>query len=142
VSFGENFKGAVTILRALLDANLDKDVRASIIELQSAILDAQQSALESQDREVSLSRELRNSEAEIAKLRASTERTQQYKLHDVGDGTFVRQFLVEDGSKEPAHNACCGCFEDGFISVLQCLGGDTQGGSNWRCYRCETSLFF
>ncbi len=93
-------------------------VQGKVIELQSVILSAQQSALAAQGEQFALLDEKRGLERHIAELEAWDREKNRYELKGVGNGCFA--YLLKPGMEngEPTHSICKTCYEQGRKSIL------------------------
>jgi len=111
-------------------------VQGKVIELQSVILAAQQSALAAQGEQFTLLEQKRELEAEIARLRAWDAEKQRYGLREVAPGAVTHVVKPEAQGSEPVHAICSNCFEQGQKSFLSRTTVKRSGYWVWQCSAC------
>lgn len=94
-------------------------IQAKVIELQSVILAAQNSAMAAQGQQSALLETKRDLEAKIAELEAWEREKARYHLHEVRPGAFVYAINPDAQGAEPAHQICSACYQRGHKSILQ-----------------------
>lgn len=113
-------KAAGDIAKGLLELKSISDVQGKVIELQSAILAAQSSALSANADQAAMVDEIRQLKEEIARVKAWEAQKQRYKLTSLWEGAVVVYALKESMSEsEPPHWICTKCYEDGMRMILQ-----------------------
>ena len=115
-------------------------IQDKVIELQSAILDAQSAAFAEQEARTALVEKVGELEKEMARLKAWDTEKQRYELKPVGFGgsALVYQLKSEAEETEHPHNICTNCYEDGAKSILQ--GDRIKGDTFLFCPRCKMRL--
>jgi hypothetical protein len=94
------------------------EVQGKVIDLQSAILAAQSSALEANAHQTAMVEEIRYLKEEIARIKAWEKEKQRYKLISPWEGTVLYALKKECSLSEPPHWICTKCYEDGRKSIL------------------------
>lgn len=117
-----SLKTAFDLTKSLLDVQGAAKIGAKVIELQSQILSAQQSAMNAQQEQATLIEAVKSLESEIARLKKWDADKSDYRLEDVGSGAFVYSPKREPTASEPNHWLCVKCFEGGQRSLVQNLG--------------------
>ena len=113
-------KLAGDIAKGLLELKSLSDVQGKVIELQSAILSAQSSALSANADQSAMVNEIRRLKEEIACVKAWETQKQRYQLTQFRSGPGVVYSLKESMSNsEPPHWICTKCYEDGKRMILQ-----------------------
>jgi len=140
-------QGAITslqtasdIAKSFLKLKSIADNQGKVIELQSAILAAQTSALAAQSEQSSMIQRIRDLEEEIARVKAWKETAERYQLVSPWTGAFVYALKKQSGSTEPPHWLCQKCYEDGNKSILQ-RAADSAVTWAYNCSRCNTKLW-
>jgi hypothetical protein len=137
---------AVEITKSLIglrDATLIQD---KAIELQGAILAAQQSALTAQSAQFALSDRVRELEQEIVQLKDWEGEKQRYELQTIDGRAFAYMPKPGMANGEPPHWLCANCFNRRQKAFLQFKGQDrTPNGSRddtatYGCDACKGSL--
>lgn len=115
------------------------EVKAKVIELQDAILSAQQSALSAQSEQFSMIQRVRDLEEEIARVKAWEEEKKRYKLVSPWSASFVYALKESCNGAEPPHWICAKCYDDGRRTVLQPKKVDL-GFINLTCPTCKSEV--
>lgn len=121
-------KTALDIAQGMSNLNKDAEFNLRLIELQQKIIEAQQAAMQSNERQSSLQRqvdELRDAKADLSR----------YRLVDHGDETFVYELKDGDASGDPPHKICPRCFLNNKKSVLQFVRTH-NGQRKYKCPEC------
>lgn len=135
-------KSVKDLTETIIDLRDRETFQQKRLELQSVVLDAQQSAFASQQERASLIDQVRGLEADIAALRAWDAERERYELRSPGTGAYA--YAVKPGveSGEPAHWLCCTCFQAGKKSILQAAREqDRMSTKPWICPSCKTTIF-
>lgn len=132
-------QGAVTslqvagnIAKGFLQLKSMAEVQGKVIELQTVILSAQQSALAAQSEQFAMVEQVRSLEEEIARVKAWEGQKQRYKLTQPWEGAFVYALKKSMSRGEPAHWLCTHCYAEGRGSMLQ-FGYQKDRGSGYFC---------
>ena len=128
-------KTAGDIAKSILELKSISDVRSKVIELQSAILSAQSSALEANANQSALVEKIRTLEKEIADMKAWDSQKQRYQLISPWNGAFVYSLKESMKESEPPHWICTNCYENGERSILQERGNPKTAYREFFC-RC------
>lgn len=112
------FKLASDIAKSLLELKTISEVQAKVVDLQSAILSAQNSALAANAHQTAMIKEIGSLKEEIARIKAWEEEKQRYKLISPWPGTLLYALKEECSASEPPHWICTKCYEDGRKSLL------------------------
>jgi len=129
------FKTAFDIAKGLKDVN-DATIRnGAVIELQEAILTAQQ-------QQSTLIERVRELETEVARLKAWDREKEQYELKQVEPGALAYLPKKDTEAAKQPHWLCANCFEEGKKSHMQNSGnpGKDRMGLRYECAGCKTSF--
>ena len=133
-------KTAGDIAKSFLELKSIADVQGKVIELQSAILAAQGSALAAQSDQSSMAQRIRELEEEVARVREWEEQKQRYTLHKFPSGAFAYGLKPESANGEPMHYVCAKCLNRGRKTILQeSKSGDY--GTAMACHECKVNIF-
>jgi hypothetical protein len=113
-----SLKLAGDIAQSFLKLQSLAEVQGKVIELQSAILAAQSSALEANAHQTAMVEEIRNLKEEIASIKAWEKEKQRYKLESPWQGIVLYTLKEKCSASEPSHWICTKCYEDGRKSIL------------------------
>jgi hypothetical protein len=94
-------------------------IQGKVIELQSAILAAQGSALSAQSDQFSLIQKIRDLEEEIARVKAWEAEKEKYELIEVQPRSFAYAIKANAQGTQPKHYICANCYEQGEKRILQ-----------------------
>jgi len=133
-------KLASDIAKGFLELKSLSDVQGKVIELQRAILSAQDSALAAHANQATMIETIRNMKEEIARLETWSTERQRFKLTELWDSGVVAYALKESmNESEPPHYICPNCYEEGRKSIL-----NPQKHRNGRlmlvCQKCKNEL--
>lgn len=130
---------AAEITRALLSMKVTAEVQAKVIELQSALLEAHQGALDATATQYELREKVRELEARLA-ARADWEAiSKRYVLVNPWDGPAQVYALRREASDgEPAHFCCTYCFSRETKVML--IAGYRGGMAIFQCPSCKASV--
>ncbi len=132
-------KLAADISKSFLELKSLSEVQARAIELQSAILAAQSSALEANANQAMMAEEIRSLKEQIERLKAWENEKKRYKLTSAWSNSGVVYALKQSMKKsEPPHMICTKCYEDGRKSILNPV---TLGGFiSYTCPVCKLQI--
>lgn len=131
---------AAQIAKSFLQLHTAAEVQGKVIELQSAILAAQTSALAAQSEQATMIQRIRDLEEEIARVKAWEETKQRYTLMNPYPGFFTYALKAEGQPTEPAHWICAKCYEDGIKSILHTEKEEIGRKTFQVCPRCKTRI--
>jgi hypothetical protein len=127
------FKSLFDIAKGLKDINDVATRNAAVIELQEKIFSAQAA-------QSALIEKVRESEAEVARLKAWDTEKQRYELKRWGDAAFAYVLKAMEARCEPVHAICTSCYERGAKSILQSNGEIQVHKHAWNCPVCRNSV--
>ncbi len=133
-------KTAADIAKSFLELKSIADVQGKVIELQSAILSAQTSALAAQSEQSAMLHRTRELETEIADVKAWKETKERYELINPYAGFFTYALKAKSQPTEPAHWICAKCYEDGRKSILHIEKEDIGRKYFLACPCCKTRI--
>ena len=128
----KGLQAAGDIAKAMLELRETSAIQGKVIQLQSAILSAQQSAITAQSDQFSLLEQVRGLEAELAKAKDWEHQKQRYALDSPFTGSALYALKKEMSNGEPAHYLCSVCFENGKRSIMQ----NAELSSKWTSFKC------
>jgi hypothetical protein len=112
------FKLASDIAKSLLKLKTISEVQAKVVDLQDAILSAQNSALAANAHQTAMVEEIRSLKEEIAHIKAWKKEKQRYKLISPWPGTVLYALKEKCAASEVPHWICTKCYEDRRKSIL------------------------
>ena len=137
MGFVGGMKTATDITKTLIDLKVTGEVQAKIVELQSAIMTAQCSAMESQQEQFALQVRVTELEQELDRLaRIGAERV-NYQVKEVDPGCFAYMLKAEARQSDTAMWFCVPCFDSGYKQVLQSTGEDGASRYRYSCPKCS-----
>ena len=136
-----SLNAATNITKAMIGLRDTALIQEKVIELQGAILQAQQAAFGANEERTSLVDRVRELEETMRSLEAWETEKQRYKLQSVPNGgAFVYALAPETQGTEPSHWICAACYTNGKKSILQ-RGEDTRNGLwPWHCSSCKAVI--
>lgn len=132
-----SMKAAIDITKAMKDLRDWSLVQSKVIELQSAILDAQGSLFSANEERSALIGKISQLEKRVAGIEAWDTEKQRYALAKAGPGVFAYIVKPEMRGAEPAHYICAHCYKNGKAAILQHV--EIRGmGDFLECSSCQT----
>ena len=133
-------KAAADIAKGIMDLKSMAEVQGKVIELQSAILHAQSSALSANADQAEMAEEIRRLKADLERARGWEAEKQRYQLFAITNGGVLYALKFDQRQpREPAHYLCTNCFELGRKTVLN-IAGDKDGWTGWNCPVCRSRV--
>jgi hypothetical protein len=132
-----SLNAAVNITKAMKDLRDGSIVQSKVIELQSAILDAQNSLFSANEERATLIQKVGQLEKQLADTEAWEAEKQRYQMTEAGPGVFAYILKPAMRGSEPSHYVCANCYRLRKISVLQHVR--VHGiGDFMECAACNT----
>jgi hypothetical protein len=116
-------------------------MNGKVIELQRAILEAQQQAMAVQNDYFTVETKARELEAECMRLKDWSSEKENYSIREIASGTFAYVHKDFMGNFQSAHKYCCTCFECGKKSMLQ-QTSEMLSGIGIGCPSCDFKAVF
>ena len=135
-------KSAYDLAKNLLDMHDAAARQSTVIELQSKILAAQESALTSSQAQASQLDEIRGLNAEVARLKAWGVEKENYQLQRAEPGILFYVLKSEHQTAGPAHQLCANCFDNGEKSILQATAELKMRYRVHYCPKCKSQFAF
>lgn len=132
-------KAVAEIAKGLVELKSITDVKAKAIELQSAILAAQSSALSANADLARAVAEMQALKDELARIKAWDEQKQRYRLVSPWSGAVAYALREAAKGSDPPHWICTKCFEDGRRSILN-PQMDKEHWFSYVCPVCKASI--
>jgi hypothetical protein len=132
-------KTAADIAKSLMELKSISDVQAKVIELQTAILSAQSSALSANADQSAMVDELRKLKEEITRIKAWEAQKQRYKLVAPWSGGVAYALRQSMSNSEPPHLICTNCYESGRKSILNPIS-DSHAYVSYACPVCKSQI--
>ncbi len=126
------------IFKALFDLNLNAKTIGQINQLQTAIFEAQRSALTAQADYVALVGRVADFEKEIVRLKDWSAERQNYQLADLGRGSTAYALKPAVKQDQEPHWLCTHCYNNHRKSLLQ-PQGNIDGETTWQCPSCKSA---
>src|SRR5713226_6810635 len=114
-----SFTHLQNIAKAMLNLRDFEKLNAVVIELQSAIITAQQQTIGIQQSHAALETKAHNLEAECMRLKDWSAEKQKYTCREIATGVFAYMESSVVADFQDAHKLCCHCFDQGQKSLLQ-----------------------
>lgn len=132
---GAALNGAATIAKGLIALDKVADVQGKAVELQTVILQVQQSLFAAQTQEGALLEEVRALKAKLAEVEAWKATEDQHQLTALEPGKFV-YVSKANAPPTPEHWLCANCFNQRKKSILQ-HSWSSQGVTGYECPACK-----
>jgi hypothetical protein len=129
-----SLKATSDIVKAMVGLRDAEAFRMRAIELQNAVIDAQQKAMAAHQEHSALIERIRELEAECMSLKNWEAEKARYDLTNLGSGVIalrLKQAAMKPG--EPMHCLCADCAENGKKLYLQ----PYAAGSHFIRYKCN-----
>ncbi len=112
-----------------------RQLNDAIIQMQQAVIDAQEMVLAGQAEEAKLRSRLQNLEQQAERSEKWSSEMMRYKLVNLGEYRGMAYTLREEFKREdePIYYLCTNCTEDGIKSILQFTGVYLK---QYECPRC------
>ena len=132
-------KVASDMAKGFLELKSMAEVQGKVIELQSAILGAQSSALAANADQAAMAEEIRRLRELLARAEAWHQEKQRYELLALEPGIFAFALKKASAGGEPPHWICARCYNAGAKYILQ-NQGDFCGASEYLCNGCNSKI--
>jgi hypothetical protein len=129
-----SFRASLDIVKAMIGLRDAELMRSKSIDLQSAILEALDKAIEAREAQTAQFDRIRALEAEVVSLKAWDGEKERYELKPIGNGAVAYMLKRQARGSEPPHWLCPTCFNNGKKSMLQPLLGNSQ------CATCNSKV--
>lgn len=134
-----SLKAATDISKALFELKVTSEVQGKVIELQSALMSAQSSALEATNAQYSLQERVRELESQLRSFQDWGDQEKRYALVSPWKGPAqVYALKKESASEERAHYLCTNCFHARKRIILNPTNKD--GWVYLACPSCKSSI--
>ena len=136
------FTAIQDITKALISLRDFEKLNAKVLELQHAIITAQQQAIAIQQSYTLLEAKTRELEAECMRLKDWSSEKEKYAIREIASGVFA--YVEKKQPMDPAqraHKYCCNCFDRSEKSLLQ-QTDDILTGIELSCPRCGFRTVF
>lgn len=135
-----SLKAAADISRALLQMKVSAEVQAKVIELQSALLEAQNSALAATAAQFTLIERVETLEQQLKQRESWTDVRRMYRLVNPWRGAAQAYALKRDAADgEQPHLLCANCFQNARRSPLNPVN-DKNHFVQMVCPTCRASM--
>lgn len=136
-----SFKTLTDIAQSFLQVRDTALIQGKVVELQAAIIGAQNETMAIQAAHAPLVARVKELEQEIVRLKDWEAEKQRYRLTEIDGLAFVYSHKPGMEAGEPAHWLCQKCFREGHPSTLQFFRSIELSGrmgllSEWRCNSC------
>ena len=102
---------ASSIAKTMLELRDFQQINSKVIELQQAIISAQQQVLSGQSEQATLAEKIQALENECTRLKDWTVERTRYTRREIGEGVFAYVANDQAGTLQSAHKLCCNCFD-------------------------------
>lgn len=135
-----SLKAATDISKSILEMKSISDVRGKVIELQGALLEAQNSALAATTSQFELQEQVRTLQAKLKEREDWATEKLRYRLVSPWDGPAQNYALLREHSNgEEPHFLCANCFNRETKSILNPLKNKT-GWVQLVCPICKATM--
>lgn len=134
----ECVKVASSLGKALVDLKIEGEVRAKVIAMNDALLEAQQRMFEVQTSHAEMAEKVRKLEEELAKYQSWEREKKRYELQKTEAGGQVYRLKPDMADGEEAHDLCPNCYQEGVKIILQ--PSDSRSHQTLVCHRCSAEI--
>jgi len=136
-----SLSAASNIVKSMLELRDFTQLNNKVIELQQAIISAQEKVLSSQREQDLLLTKIQELEKECKRLNDWSAEKERYELKEIASGVFAYIEKNHEGSLQSAHKLCATCFEQRTKSILQHESLPIQLGHDLlTCQHCKSML--
>lgn len=114
-----SLKAAKDIVQAMNGVHSAVQINEVKLNLQSLILEAQQSLFVAQEEQAQATKKIEKLEQEIARFKDWEVEKRRYQLEDTGQGSLAYRLKSEALTDEPVHWICPSCYQNGKKSILK-----------------------
>ena len=136
-----SLKAARDIAETMIGLRDGAAFQTKLIEFQSKLIDANNSAFAAQEERTALTERIRQLKQELDALKAWETEKQRYQLCRIGETGAFAYTLKTDQTIEPAHWICPVCFENAQKSVLQLEIRSPGQAHVYVCHTCGADLY-
>ncbi len=133
-------QAAGNIAKSMINIRDATALQSKTIELQQAILAAQDSALTAKSAQASLIDRISDLEEEVARMKAWDAEKDRYELTDLGNGKFAYSLKEQTDSTEPSHKICANCYNHNEKSILQSETRNPGRINVLVCHNCDAEI--
>lgn len=113
-----SLKTAADLTKTIVNLRDAAALQSKVIELQLAILSAQNSALAAQNEQSLLLERIRTLEQDVADMKAWEAEQEKYELSEVYPGAFAYVLKEQAQAAEPSHWLCTTCYQERKKGVM------------------------
>jgi Zn finger protein HypA/HybF involved in hydrogenase expression len=135
-----SLKAAAELGKSMLDVTGAVKVRDKVVELNGALLAAQNNALSAQTAQASLVARVHDLEAEVMELKNWEGEKQSHQLEEVRPGVFAYGAKPAVEGSGPKHHLCANCFQHRRKSILQRRKEPVGRRTYLDCPDCRTAV--
>ena len=133
-----SIKALLGLAKGATAAVVDHELKAKLIDIQGAILEAQSKLGDAQAERLNLLEELAELRTQVRKLEEGQNKLAGYSLAEVSPGTFLYEAITKT-SNEVEHYACPTCYSQGTVAVIQQRRTGREQVT-YSCQRCKFTL--
>ncbi len=133
-----SLKTAFELTSAISNLRDETLIKGKVVELQSAILAAQASAMDQHSLTRALMDEIDSVKKKYAELESSIAQLEKYDLKNYGGETFAYEFKGDE--KTPPHKICPTCHSNGKKSIIQFKSTNYQNRKFYICNNCNSEI--
>jgi hypothetical protein len=143
----QSLKSAFEIGKAILDLSVSAQIQSRIMDINSKILAAQESAVASRDYQSTLLQRVDDLEKRIAEFEAWDAEADTYVLTDLRNPGDPRGSILAYAPKqgthtsERAHHLCAKCYQDRHKSILQRETRHPYLAEVLVCHHCGSDIY-
>ena len=132
----------MNLLKAAHHLSNYNEIVAAVSEVNTKLLQANDVALHSQEKQSVLAAKVNDLEKEITCLKDWERERERYELRQVARGVFVRVEKGVTGNWQSAYKFCATCFEQNSKAPLQQEKIQVGRRLSLTCHRCKSKVIF
>ena len=129
------------LLRSATSLGNYNEIVLAVSEVNSKLMQANATALESQERQAELGRKLKEVEEQLAELKSWKKEAEKLTCVQIGEGVFAYVSPVRNTSFQAQPKYCANCFLQNSPSILQESREDRRL-IGLHCQRCKQKVAF
>lgn len=138
----QSVQALMNLLKAAHHLSNYNEIVAAVSEVSTKLLQANDVALASQEKQFALAAKVDELEKELVRLKDWSQEKERYELKEIARGFFARienNFL---GEFQSAHKYCANCFELNSKAPLQQEKVEVGRRLKLVCHHCNSSIIF
>ena len=138
----QSVQALMNLLKAAHHLSNYNEIVAAVSEVNVKLLQANDVALASQEKQSKLAAKVDELEKECVRLKDWSQEKERYELKELAAGVFARIEKGFVGDLQSAHKFCANCFEQNSKGPLQQEKVQIGRRLSLTCHRCKSTVIF